>query len=106
MSDLFANPTATGLLGGFAVIALQYLWKRVGNGEEKSLPVQLAEINVQLASIQTTLRLIQNDAEHDRRGHEELKSDFWNHMDKHHGWKNSSGPHFLKPAPHTHTHTS
>ena len=85
MSDFLTNPTATGLLGGAAVIAVQYLWKRVGNGDEKSLPIQLAEINVQLASIQTTLRLIQNDAEHGQRDHEELKTDFWNHMERHHG---------------------
>jgi len=85
MSGLLDNPTATGLIGGFAVIALQYLWKRVGNSEEKSIPTQLTEISVRLAEIMTILRLMQNDAEYSERAHLELKDDFWSHMRDHHG---------------------
>ncbi len=86
MSDsLLSNPTATGLLGGVAVVLIQLVWGRLfGAPTERSLPTQLADINTKLASIDTTLQLIQKDATHIEEAVHELKEDFWKHMDKFH----------------------
>jgi hypothetical protein len=86
MSDAFTNPVTTGLVGGGCVLVVQLVWNRVVGSDQKSIPVQLAEIFAQLASIQSTLLLIKNDAGHAQRNFEELKEDFWNHINnEHHG---------------------
>ena len=92
MTDILGNPTLTGLLGGGAVIVGQFLWNRItGASDEKSIPVQLAEIKASLAQIETTLQIIKNDAAHSFRDFEELKHDYWNHIDRFHfGHKDSS----------------
>lgn len=92
MSDILGNPTLTGLLGGGAVIVGQFLWNRVtGASDEKSIPVQLAEIKTTLAQIETTLQIMKNDAKHAFRDHEELKADFWSHMDRFHTGHGGNG---------------
>ena len=91
MSDVLVNPAATGLLGGVCVIAFQLVWKRVmGADDEKSLPAQLAEINVRLTEIRQTQLLQQNDAKHLLNDVEELKADFWRHMEAQHGFNSSA----------------
>lgn len=88
------NPTAAGLGGAAVILIFQYVWGRVvGSSTEKSIPVQLAEINVKLASIDAKLELAKQESEFRKQAFEELKNDFWRHMDSQHGWKVSSGPH-------------
>ena len=79
------NPAVAGLAGGLVLLLLQTLWGRVvGQPNEKSIPLQLAEINTKLAEINTTLKVMEHDAAHDRKAHDELKKDFYDHMDRHH----------------------
>ena len=82
--EIFSNPTFTGLLGGLGVITLQMIWGRVMGNDSKSIPLQLSDMNIRLAAIEATLLLIKNNAEHSGKSHDELKDDFWGHMDKHH----------------------
>ena len=85
MAGILENPTLTGLLGGGAVLAYQFMWNRVtGASDEKSLPVQLAEINSKLAGIELMLQLIKKDVDHGHSQFLELKKDFWDHIEKEH----------------------
>ncbi len=85
MSGLLENPTLTGLLAGAGVLICKHLYNKLtGAADERSIPVQLTEMNIRLAEINATLLLIKNDASHALRDHEELKSDFWDHVRNNH----------------------
>lgn len=93
MSELLTNPTTTGLLGGLAMLVLQQMWNRLsGSNDEKSIPARLTEIDAKLYEINATLMLIKQNAEHDKESFEELKHDFWRHMDRYHSGHGGNGP--------------
>ena len=99
MSEMLTNPAVTGVLGAVAIVAIQSIWSRVmGSPEEKSLPVQLAEINLKLAEINSTLLVMKNEALHSNRSHEELKEDFWEHIREHHGGVSGSATRTRRPV--------
>ena len=87
MSGFIENPTLLGLMSGGVVLLVKFIWDRVSGSDEKSIPAQLAEINTRLAGIETTLRLMQLEASHAQEDHDELKKDFWDHLEKYHGGK-------------------
>lgn len=89
------NPVMTGLLGGVGVLALQFIWKRTMGTDQKSIPVQLSEINTKLAEIYSMLGEIKLRAEFRAKEFEELKADFWRHMEKYH---NAPAPTPRKPG--------
>lgn len=84
--EVFGNATVTGLVGGAAIVLIfQVLWGRIfGSPSEQSLPVQLAAIQAQLTAINLKLELFLQEKEHMKGAHQELKNDFYNHMEKHH----------------------
>ena len=85
MTNLLENPTLTGLLAGAGVLIGKHLYNKLtGAADERSIPFQLTEMNLKLAEINATLLLIKNDAQHAMRDHEELKADFWRHVERHH----------------------
>ena len=95
MSDLQLNPLTTGLIGAAIVMVGQAFINRItGWKDEKSIPTELAEIKAKLTSIEATLLIIKNNAEHMDEKFEELKSDFWAHMDKFHSGHGSSSGSF------------
>lgn len=106
MSGLLENPASAGLIAGLAIWLAQLIWIRtMGGPNEKSLPTNIAEMNVKLTEINTKLELainenkhlqkdvdqLKKDVEHIKKNQvtmkefEELKNDFWNHLDKLHG---------------------
>jgi hypothetical protein len=80
------NPVVAGLLGGLALLLLQMLWDKImGDGKDMSIPAQLAKIQVALADINIKLELIKQNNEFASKAFDELKSDFYKHIERFHG---------------------
>lgn len=84
--ELLGNPAVVGVLGGLVGLFFNSIWNRVvGGPSEKSIPTRLAEIDSKLAEINTKLEVAAENRKHAAREMAELKDDFWDHMEKHHG---------------------
>lgn len=86
MDNLVSNPMIAGLAGGLVLFVAHTVWSRaVGGPNEKSLPVQLREIDTKLAEINTKLAVIILNHKHLQKQLESLETDFWEHITKSHG---------------------
>lgn len=84
--ELLGNPAVVGVLGGLVGLFFNSIWNRViGGPSEKSIPTRLAEIDSKLAEINTKLEVAAENRKHAAKEVAELKNDFWDHMEKHHG---------------------
>lgn len=92
MTEAFSPNTALGIVAG---LLIKYMWDRFMGTDQKSVPVLIAEIHTKLGSIDTSVQLMRKDFDHSGRDHEELKDDFWQHMEKYHSVTNvprAAGP--------------
>ena len=86
MNDMAANPMVAGLAGGLLLFIAHTVWSRMmGGPNEKSLPLQLREIDSKLADINTKLAVIILNHKHLQKQLESLETDFWDHVSKVHG---------------------